>query len=66
VLWSAFPEGEATHGNVVYVHGTRLRGWLERQRPELTQTEIARAANYLHSLDRTGSETPRRSVPPIA
>jgi hypothetical protein len=53
VLWSDFPGGEATRSGIVYIHGTKLRAWLERQRTELTRGEVARASDYLDLLDKT-------------
>jgi hypothetical protein len=54
VLWSDFPAGEVKNDGVFYVHGDRLRDWLERQRPELTPDAVRRAGDHLEHLETAG------------
>lgn len=54
VLWSEFAAGVVKHEGIFYVHGTRLRGWLEDQRAGLTAEDVSRVGAYLDSLESEG------------
>lgn len=54
VPWSDFPAGVVKSAGIFYVHGDKLRAWLERQPPELTPDAVARVSNYLEQLEACG------------
>ncbi len=47
VFWADFPEGIAEHGRCVYVHGTRLRAWLEGQQSKMSAASAERIASAI-------------------
>ena len=44
VFWNPFEAGVVVGQNVVFVHGERLVGWLEEQRPTMAADMVARVA----------------------
>ena len=50
VLWSDFPQQELNAGNVMYLHGSRLKDWLISQPPKLGTGAQAMIAGALAAL----------------
>lgn len=50
VFWADFPEGIAEHGRCVYVHGTRLRAWLEAQQSKISAASVEQIVAAMRGL----------------
>jgi hypothetical protein len=58
VFWSEFPAGCVTDGRCVYIHGSRLAGWLARRPHQLDPAETDDVATAVTALIDCGGELP--------
>lgn len=57
-IWSDFPAGCIADGHSVYIHGSRLAGWLARRPHQLDPPETEAVAAAVASLVACGGELP--------
>ncbi len=58
VIWSDFPAGCVVDGRCVYIHGSRLAGWLARRPHQLDPAAIDDVAAAVAALVECGGELP--------
>ena len=58
VIWSEFPAGCVTDGHCVFIHGSRLAGWLARRPHQLDAAETEDVAAAVAALVECGGELP--------
>jgi Nuclease-related domain len=58
VIWSEFPAGCVVDGRCVYIHGSRLAGWLARRPHQLDPAETDEVATAVTTLIDCGGELP--------
>jgi hypothetical protein len=58
VIWSEFPAGCVTDGHCVFIHGSRLDGWLARRPHQLDPAETEDVAAAVGALVDCGGELP--------
>jgi hypothetical protein len=58
VIWSEFPSGCVTDGHCVFIHGSRLAGWLARRPHQLDSAETEDVAAAVAALVDCGGELP--------
>ena len=58
VIWSEFPAGCVTDGHCVFIHGSRLAGWLARRPHQLDAGETEDVAAAVAALVECGGELP--------
>jgi hypothetical protein len=58
VIWSDFPAGCVVDGRCVFIHGSRLAGWLARRPHQLDPAEIEDVAASVAALVKCGGELP--------
>lgn len=55
VFWNPFAAGLVNGDGVIYLHGTRLTGWLEEQSPKIAPDMVSRVAAAIARRDRARS-----------
>jgi hypothetical protein len=58
VIWSEFPAGCVADGRCVFIHGSRLAGWLDRRPHQLDPAETDDVAASVAALIECGGELP--------
>jgi hypothetical protein len=58
VIWSEFPAGCVADGRCVFIHGSRLAGWLARRPHQLDSVETDDVAAAVTALVKCGGELP--------
>jgi hypothetical protein len=64
VLWSDFPAGCVVDGRCVYIHGSRLAGWLARRPHQLDPADIEGVAAVVERVVQCGGELPLSAAQP--
>jgi hypothetical protein len=54
VLWSEFPAGVVDEGRCVFIHGSRLRGWLRARPQRLSPGQIEQIAGVVEEMRLVG------------
>jgi hypothetical protein len=62
VLWCDFPAGVVHDGRCVYVHGTRLRSWLEEQPLRFDPASVAELGAAVDGVAVAAGATPARAA----
>jgi hypothetical protein len=58
VIWSEFPAGCVADGRCVFIHGSRLAGWLDRRPHQLDPAGTDEVAAAVAALVECGGELP--------
>ncbi|MGH2895879.1 MAG: nuclease-related domain-containing protein [Solirubrobacteraceae bacterium] len=66
VLWSDFPAGCVVDGHCVFIHGSRLAGWLARRPHQLDPAETDHVAAAVELVVQCGGEFPLPAASPAA
>ena len=64
VFWSEFPDGVAKGDRCFFVHGSRIRGWLESQPAQLAQAQVDAIAGAIEAIADQEKIDDQASAPP--